>query len=336
MPSKAAQVLGQEPRNPTKVVVRPIKPAIPIKTPTKAPRSDTSKSLPVKLQTQATHNRHHNSNSARRNRVPGRRSPLRANRRSSNTENTPPVPKVDSSSKSNAPPTPPAKDTPPENKPAVRSMSPLRRAAPSDRLRENYEASVDAHRIPFPDFAFSPSPSKVAGLEEAGKSPTKFIPCTADEYQKLIAGEPLPWASLTEMGSSCDQEVSPMTSNLQGPMHMPAKHWSEGSSKQQIDGGSVPVENTSGAENIPHPERWSAEHHYGHTSHHVRHHSPLRSKFYSPSRHSVQLCSDAETPSKNVSAHRSCLRLYHLLEQVRRFVSLLPRQPGASCLHCQS
>jgi hypothetical protein len=312
MPSKAAQVLGQEPRNPTKVVVRPIKPAGPIKTPTKAPRSDTSKSLPAKLLSQSTYTRSHHSSAARRNRASSRKSPPRGSKQSSDAEDAPLTSNVNASFESTAPPTPPAKDTPPECKATSRAASPLRRAAPgSDRLRENYQADVDnGEMLKFPVFALSPSPTKDHNAENTGKSPTKHLPCTAEEYHKLIAGEPLPWAFSPQGDSSRSRKVSPLRfsplgGNLAGPLDMPAKRWSEEDYYEQYgepqDSHSAPLEGENRVSlQLPPQERRSED--YVQSNRDSRHYSPLRPRFYSPSDRSVQLFADGETPSKNVSA----------------------------------
>jgi len=342
MPSKAAQILGQEPRNPTKAVVRPIKPAGGIKTPTKAPRSDTSKSLPAKLLSQSTYTRSHHTTTARRNRAANRRSPS-SNKLSTDTgaENTPPSLNADASFESTAPPTPPAKDTPPECRPAGRSASPLRRAAPgTDRLRETYQADVDDGVMSqFPAFALSPSPTKVHSAETAGKSPTKHLPTTADEYHKLIAGEPLPWASIVQDSSPGQHQISPLTfsplgGTLAGPLDMPAKHWSEEDYRNYChqsskDSHSAPLDGENRASlHVPREERRSED--YLQNNRHSRLYSPLPPRFYSPSNRSVQLFAEGETPSKNVSAP-SCLPLS--LTSAGQLPGLLPHPPSDCCLH---
>lgn len=311
MPSKAAQVLGQEPRNPTKAEVRPIKPASEIKTPTKAPRSDTSKSLPAKLLSQSTYTRSHHTSAARRNRAANRRSPS-GNKHTANAENLPPELSVNASFESAAPPTPPAKDTPPECKPAGRSASPLRRAPPgTNRLRDDYEADEgDGVMSQFPAFALSPSPGKAYNAEGAGKSPTKHLPCTANEYHKLIAGEPLPWASLAQDSSPGQNQISPLSfsplgGNLAGPLNMPAKHWSEEGyynyRHESKDSHSAPLDSDNRASlQMPREDRRSED--YLQSNRNSRRYSPLPPRFYSPSDRSVQLFADGETPSKNVSA----------------------------------
>lgn len=313
MPSKAAQVLGREPRNHGKAVVRPTRPADPIKTPTKPPRSDTSKSLPAKLLSQSTYTRSHHTSAARRQRAASRRSPPRGNRQSQDAEKAPMAPDVNASFESAAPPTPPAKDTPPECKAAGRSASPLRHAAPgTDRLREHFDAALDnAATIPFPAFALSPSPTKAA--EVAGKSPKKHLPCTADEYQKLIAGEPLPWGSLAQGNSLGEPQTSPLAlsplgANLTGPVDMPGKHWSEDNRKynhNSQDSHSAPLASENRASLPVQGEERRSEDYLHHNRHNLRY-SPLPPRFYSPSNRSVQLFAEGETPSRNVSA-LSCL-----------------------------
>ncbi|KAF2821327.1 hypothetical protein CC86DRAFT_359069 [Ophiobolus disseminans] len=317
MPSKAAQVLGEEPRNPTKVVVRPIKPSGYANSPTKAPRSDTSKSLPSKVLDQSTYTRSHHTGTARRNRAANRRSPPRSSKQSFSNENTPPVPNLNTSFESAVPPTPPAKDTPPEGRAAVRSTSPLRRALPaSDRLRENFEVDV-AHgeRIPFPAFALSPSPSKHHSAD-AGRSPTKHLPFSAVEYEKLISGEPLPWSSVSQDDSPENHrlsllEVSPMGGNLAGPMNMPAKRWSEEEEMkyyeqfgEEKDTRSAPLEgeNQQPLQELARQERRGDE--YVQSNRSSDRYPLLPPRFYSPSNRSVAMFAPGETPSKNSDTKR--------------------------------
>lgn len=316
MPSKAAQVLGEEPRNPTKVAVRTNKPLSYANTPTKTPRSDTSKSLPSKMLNQGSHTWNHHSTSARRNRAASRRSP-RGSKQTSQSDKIPLLPIASASFESAAPPTPPAKDTPPDSKDAVRAASPLRRTAPgNNRLREEYQAKVDESApIPFPAFALSPSPSKHYSAEHAGKSPTKYLPYTATEYAKLIAGEPLPWSSVEstgQEGSPQDRKVSPlrfspMGGNLAGPMGMPAKRWSEeedaeyyGRYGEQKQTHSAPLEgeNRDSLHTQPRNERRSEDYVQ---SNRVSRYDTLPPRFYSPSLRSVPPFAEGETPSKNVS-----------------------------------
>lgn len=314
MPSKAAQVFGQEPRNPTKVVVRPIKPAEALKTPTKAPRSDTAKSLPAKLLNQDVYTRSHHSGAARRNRAVSRRSPPRISKQSSNVENTPPVPGPNSPFESGPPPTPPAKDTPPEGRASVQPTSPLRRTAPSDRLRESYGADLNVGmQLRFPAFALSPSPSKHHSPEHAGKSPTKHVPSTADEYQKLISGQPLPWPSPIRDSPTREQEDShdvPIKAKLADEYTQDLSHradrWSaekhRGENEEQGSKRDV-QESHEVSDSLPFPpfEPTKEERHFVFSDRESWHYSPLQPRFYSPSNRSVQGFAAGETPSKNVS-----------------------------------
>jgi len=313
MPSKAAQVFGQAPRDSTKAAVKPTKPSGHMDTPTKAPRSDTSKSLPTKLLNPDTYTRSHHTSAARRTRAANRKSPPRVNKQSPETESTPLIPSnVNASFESAVPPTPPAKDTPPNSKVAARAASPLRRAAPgTDHLRETYEADLkESGLVPFPAFALSPSPSQHHSAEYAGKSPTKYNPCTADEYQKLIAGEPLPWSSLARDDSPRERKVSPlrfspMGGNLAGPMDMPAKYWSEerysDNYDEQKDTHSAPLEGESRESLLSSREERRSDD-YVQSNRSSRRYSLLPPRFYSPSNRSVQMFANGETPSKNVSA----------------------------------
>jgi hypothetical protein len=314
MPSKAAQVFGQTPRNPTKVVVRPIKPAAIMNTPTKAPRSDTAKSLPAKLLNQDVYSRSHHSSAARRNRAVSRRSPPRINKQPSNVENTPPVPSLTSSFEF-APPTPPKKDTPPDGRASVQPTSPLRRTAPSDRLRESYGADLNvATQLRFPAFALSPTPSKRYSHEHGAKSPTKHVRSTADEYQKLIAGQALPWPSPTRDDPVQEQEGCQETPSqakhkreLSETLSHRADRWSaeERYCERNEQGGSrdVRVSNeTEGLLPFPPSERDGEQYQSVHSDRESQHYSPLQPRFYSPSNHSAHGFAEGETPSKNVSA----------------------------------
>jgi hypothetical protein len=308
MPSKAAQVLGQEPRNPTKAVVRPIKPAVPFQTPTKGSRSETSKSLPSKLLNQSTYTRSHHSGAARRNRATNRRSPPRGSKQSSDTEIPTLVPGLNSSFESGPPPTPPAKDTPPDGRGSVQPASPLRRAAPSDHLREDFGVGVDlGMRLHFPTFALSPSPNTAPDTEFAGKSPTKYQPCTAEEYHKLIAGEPLPWGSLANdgpTGESAELQGVSMTDNTQeSPRASQPDNWGEEKQHEQDEAAEHSDVNTFslGSVQLPRPDRWSEANRKIYGNRDTRRYSPLQPRFYSPLDRSVQQFADGETPSKNVS-----------------------------------
>jgi hypothetical protein len=314
MLSKAAQIFGQEPRNPTKVVVRPIKPAATINTPTKAPRSDTAKSLPAKLLNQDVYSRSHRSSAARRNRAVSRRSPTRTNKQPSNVENTPPAPGFNSSFDSAPPPTPPKKDTPPDGRPSVQPTSPLRRTAPSDRLRESYGADLNVDmQLRFPAFALSPTPSKHHSSEHGVKSPTKHIPSTADEYQKLIAGQALLWPSPTRDDPMQEQEGSQDTSTKakhkreqsENLSHR-ADRWSaeehQGEHNEQRGNRNAMTSlRDSSFEPFPPFEPDSAEHHLVYSNRESQHYSPLQPRFYSPPHRSVHGFTEGETPSKNVS-----------------------------------
>jgi hypothetical protein len=311
MPPKAAQVFGQEPRNPTKIVVRPIKPSATIKTPTKAPRSDTEKSLPAKLLNQDVYSRSHHSSAARHTRAVSRRSPPRISKQPLNVENTPPVPGFISSFESEPPPTPPAKDTPPDGRTSEQPPSPLRRNARSDRLRESYDAV--GVQLRFPAFALSPTPSKHPSPEHAGKSPTKHIPSTADDYQKLIAGQALPWPSPTryeptqEQKGTHDPAITAKHEREQiQDLSYRADHWSAEEHQDEHDGqrGSRDVRashTVSGSLPLPPLECDGEQHQFLYSDRENEHHSPLQPRFYSPSNRSVHEFAEGETPSKNVS-----------------------------------
>lgn len=309
MPPKAAQVLGQEPRNPSKVALRPGKSTASHETPTKAPRSDTSKSLPVKLLNQDKHAQSHHTGATRRHREVSRRSPPRINKLPATTLN--PFLVTESSQASAAPPTPPAKDTPPDGRQPV-PASPLRRTAQLDGLREIYKAEVDVANGPvrFPAFALSPSPTKFFESGFAGKSPSKHIPCTADDYQKLIAGQPLPWPS--PLRDDCNPEqIGEQPASAKGK----AEDTQETDSLYRDDRWSVEKQEhadsrdaalsyrLSNPPNLPQPNDHSSGEYapYVYSNHGSHHYSPLQPRFYSPSNCSLLKFADGETPSKNVS-----------------------------------
>lgn len=269
MPSKAAQVLGTEARKPRRIEARPIKPAGPIKPPTKAPRSDTAKSLPSRLY-EANYARRHQS-FTRRNRVANCQVP-------SSGDIQPSAAHLDINSPFDtvAPPTPPAKDTPPDSKPVVKVSSPLRRAPSSEDLREDYGEFVDrGMKLQFPIFALSPSPPKTAIPDNAGASPTKFRPYTAEDYVKLIEGEPLQWP------------------------------YSEAEDTKQEGNHSAPLEGENRELLQPRIDRWSEDKDLA--TRVARRLTPiaLPPRFYSPSNQTAGLFVEGESPSKNVSRPRS-------------------------------
>jgi hypothetical protein len=272
MPSKAAQIFGTTGRQPHVMQVRPIKPARPFEqVPTKVFRSDTAKSLPAKVAHPDDYNRRHHSGSSRRNRTSGRRSPSGGSPRkhSSDVENTPPMPRKNAVFESAIPPTPPAKDTPPDQ----RAASPLRRVAPTHDLRESYDTYKDSTKMRFPDFALSPLPSRGILPTSGGASPTKFRPYTAEDYTKLIGGEPLQWPY-------------PERSDSLGK--------TEGGRSATMAGANLE------APYLRRPDRQSAEHE---NSNRVSDQfSPLHPRFYSPTHLSARGFAEGETPSKNVSA----------------------------------
>ncbi|KAF1917397.1 hypothetical protein BDU57DRAFT_163648 [Ampelomyces quisqualis] len=314
MPSKAAQVFGQEPRNPTKHEVRPIKPST-YKTPTRAPHSDTVKSLPAKVLNQDVYTRSHHTGAARRNRAAGRRSPPRDSRQSSDVENSPPR-RLDAqvSFESRHPPTPPAKDTPPDVKGLAQPTSPLRRTAPSRHLREGYDATADAGKqLQFPAFALSPSPTKSRESGIEGRSPTKYLPRTANEYQNLIAGLPLPWDSTKEDGAKPVQKYAfgfqddhgqtlqqhpPRFDSLGGKKIYGIREEPEENYDVPLDFGAV------GTMPLPRPVQSDDQQHGYGGRENWDHDALLQPRFYSPSNRSVQTFAEGETPSKNSDTSR--------------------------------
>lgn len=273
MPSKAAQVFGTSERKPNRVVVRPIKPASSFVTPSTVPHSDTSKSLPGKLVDPHSNVRRRHSGAYRRNRA-GRRSSGRGSKQSSDVESTPPLPKIITPYESISPPTPPAKDTPPNHRPADLPPSPLRRAHPSEDLRESYGANVgNGMKLQFPQFALSPSLSQSAVPNHGGTSPTKALPYTAEDYKKLIQGEALQWRY---------PDVSDVSSEKEGSRNAP------------------PAAENVKALQLPHPNRQSNGLHDNNRNSSQL--SPLPPRFYSPSNRSAHSFAEGETPSKNVSA----------------------------------
>ena len=278
MPSKAAQVFGTSARKHNVIEARPVKPARPLKTPTRVPRSETSKSLPPRVIHPNSHARRHGSGSAHRSSKGARRS-SRSSKRLSDAENTPPVPPVNSSFESISPPTPPAKDTPPELRHMAAPSSPLRRAAPAQDLRESYETYVDkGMKLRLPAFALSPSRSRRSIPNHLDASPEKFRPYTAEDYTNLIGGGALQWShSDTEYSASprdSKRDVPSLNRSPEAPRFAP------------IAGRTDDLE-------------------YGTIT--ARRLSTLPPRFYTPSNRSVHLFLEGETPSKNVSC--SCLSL---------------------------
>jgi hypothetical protein len=309
MPSKAAQVLGHEPRN-SKKAVRSGKSAASQETPTKAPRSDTSKSLPVKLLDQDKHARSHHTGATRRYRDISRRSPPRINKLPATAFN--PFLGTESSQASAPPPTPPAKDTPPDGRQPLQPASPLRRTAQLDGLREIYKADVDVASGPlrFPAFALSPSPTKTFEAGFAGKSPSKQIPGTAEDYQKLIAGQPLPWPS--PLRDDCNPErvgdqpaaAQSKVENTQDTDSLYREdRWSAEKQEHGDSRDAALSYRLSNPPNLPQPNEHSSSEYapYVYSNHGSHHYSPLQPRFYSPSNRSVLKFADGETPSKNVS-----------------------------------
>ncbi|KAH3960548.1 hypothetical protein HBI56_152870 [Parastagonospora nodorum] len=312
MPSKAAQVLGHEPRN-SKKAVRSGKSTASQETPTKAPRSDTSKSLPVKLLDQDKHARSHHTGATRRNRDISRRSPPRINKLPATAFN--PFLGTEYSQASAPPPTPPAKDTPPEGRQPVQPASPLRRTAQLDGLREIYKADVDVAGGPlrFPAFALSPSPTKTFEAGFAGKSPSKQIPGTAEDYQKLIAGQPLPWPS--PLRDDCNQvRVGDQPASAQGKVEDTQDtdslyrddRWSAEKKEHGDSRDAALSYRLSNPPNLPQPNEHSSSEYapYVYSNHGSHHYSPLQPRFYSPSDRSVLKFADGETPSKNSDTTR--------------------------------
>jgi hypothetical protein len=291
IPSKAAQVLGTTPsRKPQRIQPRPIKPARALKTPTKVPISDTAKSLPAKVygtnSTRTPYNRSAHGNHTSR-------------RRSLGKENTPPQGQATANFPfdSMPPPTPPAKDTPPEFRPPVNPPSPLRRAPSHEGLRESYGSLPNRGtqvQLDFPLFALSLSPPKTAIHSNGGRSPTKFRPCTAEEYTKFIEGEALQMSYPDE----------------------------DGIYEAKNGGHSAPLAHESQELlQLPQSSR-SDDNHYNERL--GRRLSPLPPRFYSPSDRSVQLFKDGESPSQNVSDTCSFLPPLRLPRRVGMCTLLLP------------
>jgi len=335
MPPKAAQVLGQETRTPSKLSLRPGKPAAPHETPTKASRSDTLKSLPVKLSDQDKYARSHHTGSTRRHREASRRSPPRINKLPATVFN--PFQATETSQASAPPPTPPAKDTPPDVRQPV-PASPLRRTAQLDGLREIYKAEVGVASGPvrFPAFALSPSPTKFFEPGFAGKSPSKHIPATAEDYQKLIAGQALSWPS--PLRDDCNPEqVGEQSASAKGKVEDTQDtdslyrddRWSVEKQEHGDSRGAALTYRLSNPPNLPQPNDHSSSEYapYVYSNHGSHHYSPLQPRFYSPSNRSVLKFADGETPSKNVSPAPSMF-LSHL-----RFGSVWGRLPHHGSCH---
>jgi hypothetical protein len=307
MPSKAAQVFGTTGRQPHVMKVRPVRPAQPFEqTSMKVSRSDTAKSLPAKVAHPDDYTRRHRSGSSRRNRTSGRRSPGRGspNRQSSDIENTPPMPRKSAVFELAIPPTPPAKDTPPDQ----RVASPLRRIAPTHDLRESYDTYKDSTKMRFPDFALSPLPPMGILPTSGGASPTKFRPYTAEDYTKLIGGEPLQW---------------------------PYPERSDSLSKTEGGRDATMIGANLDAPYLRRPDRQSEKHE---NSNRVSDQfSPLHPRFYSPTHLSARGFAEGETPSKNVSAPSflpfTCTHLPLTPELWGQLTSRLPHPSARLHLH---
>lgn len=284
MPSKAAQILGANAtpaHKPHRIQPRPIKSAQVLRTPTKTSRSGlVGKPLPAKVYVNNYTKTHHSA-------------PTRGSRTilQNGKENTPPHGQTTASSsfESVPPPTPPAKDTPPEFRLPANPPSPLRRAPSHDDLRESYGGVPDRGtqvQLPFPMFALSPSPPKTAIQSNAGMSPSKFRPYTAEDYTKLIAGEPLHWRDPDE-----DRESEKKHGNFSAPL-----------AKESYVSLQLPLSSRSD------------DNHYNERL--GRRLSPLPPRFYSPSNRSIQLFQDGESPSQNVSDKRSFLATHSRQEWV--------------------
>lgn len=273
MSSKAAQVLGtSSTRKPRYFEPRPIKSARVLKTPTKAPRSDTAKSLPGKVYDQHPARVHHRT-SSRRNHTIGHRSPGMGRKQPKGQAT------ASASFESMPPPTPPMKDTPPEVRHAENPPSPLRRAPSNRDLRESFGNSRGKGLqldVQFPKFALSPSPPKTAIHGQSVGSPTKIRSYTAEDYTRLIEGEALQWPYPEDNGLG---EVK------------------EG-------GRSAPLSVARDVLPLPLSSRSDTNHYNERLGRRL---SPLPPRFYSPSDRSVQLFKDGESPSQNVSDTRSFL-----------------------------
>lgn len=271
MPSKAAQVLGTTPsRKPRRFEPRPIKSARILKTPTKVPGSDTTKSLPRNKYNQYNAARSYHGISVHGYRTAGLGSPGKENLQPQRQA------AACSSFDSMPPPTPPAKDTPPEFRPTANPPSPLRRAPSQEDLRESYGTLPKAGmQVQFPVFALSPSPPKTAVYGLGDGSPTKFRPYTAEDYTRLIEGGALQWPYPEE----------------------------EGAGEAKEGGHSAPL--FTGGRELPLPlSSRSDDKHYNERL--GRRLSPLPPRFYSPSDRSIQLFGNGESPSQNVSDRSSC------------------------------
>ena len=220
MPSKAAQIFGTASRDPHKIEVRPIKPSAPFATTTTLARSDTSKSLPEKRE-----GRHVDvpaqSRSMSRRRPTEDHSLDQGNNYAVPAGDAPTVPEFDFSFKPTSPPPPPAKDTPPTRKHATNPSSPLRRARPSERLREAFDAQVDrGMKLHLPEFALSPSPLKTARYGWVETTPKQPQAYTTEDYARVLKGEPLQWSYPAPEGSALRQSTyrTPLTAEKLGSL----------------------------------------------------------------------------------------------------------------------
>lgn len=291
MTSKAAQVLGEAPRIVRRIEAEPILPPDFDCTPTKAPRSNTAKSLPDKIMNQDDYARNHHRNAARRHRTATRRSPPRTDRQQIDMMH--PVPALNASytSASPQPPTPPAKDTPPDGKAILRPASPLRRAAASDRLHQTFKAQPGLEvKMQYPAFALSPWLSTTGSVKDPEKKQANFQPYTAGEYQNMIVGTPFPFASEQDTGISetgAAHNPSPASEKALAPSLYDTDKHSDGRYSHCF--GREDEQSSA--------DRWSGQQYSGKT----QDFGILQPVAYSQQRGSVGPFPGSETPSKIVS-----------------------------------
>lgn len=312
-PRKAAQVLGTSISTGTSTESNPASKWRNTPRHPKQLRSDTSKSLPLKLYD-------HQNNSRRRpqNRTPVRKAPLNAEEvqwKDSERCNEP----GGSTSDLGAPPTPPEKDTPRDNK-------------GKDKITWDKEEQVqivdvgDNHQLP----TFLTTSNAVPS--EGGQSPTKFCPYTAEEYAKLV--EPQSIASAHAQIDDAD------ILELEGDNRHPTFAHQAHESPNFANEASRSQETQEAQQNYP---TWWNEERAAHftSAFNGEPLPPLPPTYYSPSTFSLSLF-EGTRPSHNVSSflfprldfpqRRSALSLFGAFQQ-RSLSPTLLYCDDASCVN---
>ncbi|KAF2180692.1 hypothetical protein K469DRAFT_753087 [Zopfia rhizophila CBS 207.26] len=289
MPSKAAKVLGTSPSKNRRGIPRPLNAAV---------RSDTSKSLPVKLYDHHSHSRRPNPHGSM-TRKPSEPSPL-----SRWSHNRTPSRKTHSTEKgvhwkdlkrsgesdipspgNGSPPTPPEKDTPPDAKDKKMQVSQVKLTHRTVTKGETQQGQQNQGQHPEDEEATIRLPNFARAEEvipaERGVSPTKFGPYGAEDYATLIDGEHIQSAHALVDYADGPQNGGHHTAPLEGERNEPL----------QVNPGPN--------------GRWSeiqAKNHKRYIA--GRFNEQLPPAFYSPSNCSIYLENQCFRPSKNIDKDR--------------------------------